>query len=111
MFDLTNLKTREALWAAGGIAFMVAFFVALMVLLSSCHHMPEPLPPMPDTCEAACANYSRLQCPEARPTKGGAMCPEVCHKAIRLVRFDLNCLANAADIDELRECGGVRCQW
>ena len=113
MFDLSNVRTREALWVAGGILFMFAVLGALMLALSSCHHMPEPLPPMPGSPEAACANLSRLECPEGRYTKTGFLCFEVLRKALRLREMPLECIANAPDIDDLRDCGpgAVRCEW
>lgn len=111
MIDFDNPRNREAWLTLGGIAFMAAAFIALVLFLSSCHHVPEPLPPMPDTAEAACANLSRLQCPEARPTKSGVMCPELVAKASRLRNMNLGCVANAPDIDALRDCGSVRCVW
>jgi hypothetical protein len=111
MLDMNNVRTREALWVAGGILFMFAVLGALMLALSSCHHVPEPLPPMPDTPEAACANLSRLECPEAKPSRTGALCPDVVRKMLRLRPLDLKCVANAPAVSDLRDCGGVRCEW
>jgi hypothetical protein len=112
MFDLNNVRTREALWVAGGILFMFAVLFGLIVALNSCQPQAAPLPPMPGTPEAACANLSRLECPEARPSRTGALCPDVVRKALRLRPIDLLCVSNAPTIDDLRECdsGAVRCE-
>lgn len=107
MLDLNNVKAREAAWVAAGIAFMFA------IVLSSCHHIPEPLPPLPGTPEAACANLARLKCPEAKTTRTGVTCGEVVRLTLKYRELPLDCIANAEDVDDVRACGpeAVRCEW
>lgn len=111
MIDFDNPRNREAWLTLGGILFMAAFFVGLVVWLSSCEP-PAKSPPLPadGTCEAACANLGRLGCPESKPNAKGMTCPEICERASLLRDMALECVASATDREALLECGSVRCR-
>lgn len=99
------------------ILVCVATFVAIVYALSACHNLPPVyLPPAPtdgpfDGCNAACANLERLHCPESKPNAKGMTCPQVCQHAERLRDMNTVCVATAGDLDDLQECGSVRCMW
>jgi hypothetical protein len=72
-------------------------------------------PPMPacadsDLCCQACAVLARLGCEEARPSRLGASCMDVCKGAndTGVVPLPTGCVARASDVAAVRTCG-VRC--
>lgn len=115
---MNNYTRSRQRWAFAAGAAMVLFFVGLVWLLSSCE-TPAPVVPiadsgggqMTDGCEIACKNLRRLNCPEAKPNAKGMECAEVCRRAERLRDMNTVCVATAGDLDDLRECGTVRCVW
>lgn len=102
---------------------------ALLLSLSACTCSPAPVPigpePEPDAgvdggsseggggagisrgsaCERACANLDRLGCEEAKPTKKGTTCTEVCEDAAAEgIDLGNRCTARAKTCDEARRC-------
>lgn len=67
---------------------------------------PDPLPPTPADCSAACANGARLKCSFAAPTPGGAACEAVCNNIISQggVEMDLACIAAAKSCEAIDKC-------
>jgi len=60
-------------------------------------------------CESACARLAALHCPEAKPTKSGVACAELCARTEqRLENLPTTCVAGATSIPAVRACG-VRC--
>jgi hypothetical protein len=60
----------------------------------------------PATCSAACANISRLGCPEAKD------CLVVCSKTVaeKITDLKIGCLVKAKTKVQLRACGSLSCQ-
>ncbi len=60
-------------------------------------------------CGRACKAFTRLGCPEAKPSASGVSCYQVCLRGARLRSIPVACWAAAPTVDALRACGGVRC--
>ncbi len=88
----------------------LALFVVLLVACS-----PSPVPPVvpgQPGCEPACLALARLDCPEAKPSRAGASCVEICERLVAsptLGRIDTACVSGAESVDQVRTCAGVRC--
>jgi hypothetical protein len=63
-----------------------------------------------NVCEYACKNLDALECPEARPTRAGRSCAQMCTRlaAAMVSEFDAECTAKATSKTTVRVCG-VRC--
>lgn len=112
-------KMIDYLKAAGGEASLLAF------LLTACPPDPEvPVGPKPKPigqdaavlpdgalatpCEAVCAAYRGLECPEGEDTPRGHTCEEVCQNAaqhgIDLSGSVNECIVKTTTCDEIRAC-------
>lgn len=60
-------------------------------------------------CGLSCANWKRLECPEAFPNKVGMSCYRVCAMRAKLVTIPSKCWIEAQTVEALRACGGIRC--
>lgn len=95
----------------------VAKSLALASILFACAPHPPP-PEAPSAllgvdasgtpCESACAHLAAFHCPEAKPTKGGVACPELCERGQTLENMPTACLGGATSLAAVRACG-VRC--
>lgn len=104
---------------------MRPFLAVLVLVLVACTPLP-PRPPQGDDptayppssyaaeagsgtpCERACAHLAAFRCPEAKPTKTGVSCPDLCERGQTLEDMPTSCLAGAATLPAVRKCG-VRC--
>lgn len=87
---------------------MKTCWLSLFVLGLSACGATQPTPPR-DTgdCERACEVLETLSCPEAKPTRKGASCSQVCEANREML--SVNCVAKSATVDEVRACS-VRCR-
>lgn len=60
-------------------------------------------------CGRACTAFSRLGCPEGRPSDNGVSCYRVCVKTAKVKKLPAACWAGASSVAALRACGGIRC--
>jgi hypothetical protein len=101
-----------------------ALALATAFVVVACTVLP-PHPPAPDDptayppssygvdasgtpCEVACAHLAAVQCPEARPSKAGRSCPDICARGQALEELPTACLSRANTVTAVRACG-VRC--
>lgn len=84
--------------------------MALAAMALAC---PPPAvePPHTETVslERVCSHLRELGCEEGDDTDEGVSCEQALRSMQRLVRVDTACLADAASVDAVRACGGVRC--
>lgn len=105
---------------------LLSAFLALPTLLLACPPSPATVvdagdgsaPPPTATvvdstsCAPACANLTKLGCPEGNPPAGvGAACITTCQKA-QAGGFDMKpaCLAAATSVAAVQACGSVACK-
>jgi hypothetical protein len=59
------------------------------------------------TCGRACARLRSLGCSEGKTTPSGSRCYDVCRNSTGML--DVDCVVNAASVEELRSRCHVRC--
>jgi hypothetical protein len=90
------------------------------IALAGCPSEPvAPPPPVPvdggapvDAAAAACMRLRELGCPEGDGVAGGQSCEAVMRHVASTGRFaiDVECIAFADNIQQIRTCGSIRCQ-
>lgn len=60
-------------------------------------------------CAKACANLSKLGCPESARLPGGKTCVETCKAIAPVSSYDPDCVIKAKSVDAVRKCPSVRC--
>lgn len=92
---------------------MMRFLSVLFLASVACEELPirRPEPGQPG-CEPACLALARLDCPEAKVTKAGTGCTEMCERILDrgLSEIDTACISGASNPAEVRTCPGIRCR-
>ena len=85
--------------------------VAMVVLLGACAPPRTPeSPPDVEYCDMACEVLLAHGCEEGVLSRGGVVCQQWCseYHAVEYMKPWASCVAVAADVDAVRECG-VEC--
>jgi hypothetical protein len=80
----------------------------LAVFLCACSPAtpgPKPTPVKGATCDDACVNLRRLDCPLGKTTPKGATCEQVCTNAkANAIIYDTACFAGAMSCEAAKGC-------